>query len=140
MIWGFITSNIKWIVIGLITCVLLWSAWQVKGAFSERAALLKEREGRITSLVQDLTIAETETQALRQAQADMKANAERVLKLAEQTVATQKQIRAEISDQKKIFEDHDIQRLVNARPGLIEIRANKKTEQRFNELSDAFNH
>jgi len=46
-------------------------------------------------------------------------------------------IRAQEAAQKKIFAEHDLKKLTNAKPGLIENRANAASAQRMKDLSEA---
>jgi len=125
-----------------LLAALATAAWKISGAFSERAALLEERQGTIANLTQDLTIASFErdsaTWALQQMQLDklrIEANQQALIK-------TQKAIREEIKAQKDIFtrqREHSFEQLVQAKPGLIEKLANQATQERLDALAAALN-
>lgn len=115
------------------------AAWKINGWKTDRDALLEERKGTIADLTQNLTIAEMERNTAQAALFKSEQEKRKILKNQESLIATQNAIRLEIREQKKIFEDHDFAKLVNAKPGLIEKLSNKATQERFSDLEDTFN-
>ncbi len=136
---GWFLNNAKWIVLGILAVVALWAGKQVYDAFQEREQLLKEREGTITNLVQDKTILQTERDSAKAAINRLLIDKARLQYILQTTIQTQIEIRDEIRAQKQIFEKHDFDKLAQAKPGLIQTRANRATQERFDELQDAFN-
>jgi len=45
-------------------------------------------------------------------------------------------VEAQMQDYLKIFKDHDLTRLARAKPGMIETRANKRTDEIFTEIEN----
>ncbi len=58
-----------------------------------------------------------------------------VMKLQEESLANMNEraavVEAQMKDYLKIFKDHDLTRLARAKPGMIETRANKRTDEIF---------
>ena len=58
-----------------------------------------------------------------------------VMKLQEESLADMNEraavVEAQMKDYLKIFKDHDLTRLARAKPGMIETRANKRTDEIF---------
>ena len=58
-----------------------------------------------------------------------------VMQLQEESLADMKDraavVEAQMKDYLKIFKDHDLTRLARAKPGMIETRANKRTDEIF---------
>ena len=58
-----------------------------------------------------------------------------VMKLQEESLADMNEraavVEAQMQDYLKIFKDHDLTRLARAKPGMIETRANKRTDEIF---------
>ena len=58
-----------------------------------------------------------------------------VMKLQEESLADMNEraavVEAQMKDYLKIFKDHDLTRLARAKPGMIESRANKRTDEIF---------
>ena len=58
-----------------------------------------------------------------------------VMKLQEESLANMNEraavVEAQMKDYLKIFKDHDLTRLARAKPGMIESRANKRTDEIF---------
>ena len=58
-----------------------------------------------------------------------------VMKLQEESLADMNEraaiVEAQMQDYLKIFKDHDLTRLARAKPGMIESRANKRTDEIF---------
>ena len=58
-----------------------------------------------------------------------------VMKLQEESLADMNEraavVEAQMKDYLKIFKDHDLTRLARAKPGMIEARANKRTDEIF---------
>ena len=115
------------------------AAWKINGWKTDRDALLEERKGTIAELTQNLTIAEMERNSAKAALFKAEEEKRRILENQNALLLTQDLIRAEIREQKKIFEDHDFSRLVAAKPGLIEKLSNKATAERFDDLESTFN-
>ena len=115
------------------------AAWKINGWKTDRDALLEERKGTIAELTQNLTIAEMERNSAQAALFKAEQEKRRILENQNALLLTQDLIRAEIREQKKIFEDHDFARLVAAKPGLIEKLSNKATAERFDDLEATFN-
>lgn len=136
---GWFMGNLKWIGLGVAAVAVAGIAWKIHSTFQERDRLLEERKMVVANLVQDLTIAEIEKQEAEETIARIEADKRRLEQLYADTVVVQREIRAEIREQKAIFERHDFNRLVQAKPGLIETRANRATQERFDELETAFN-
>lgn len=136
---GFFTNQWKWIVAGILAVALSYAGWTVYDAFKDRAALLEEREGRITQLVKDNTEAEIEKQTLQATVDKMLEDRQRIDELHAATVVLYEAIYEEVAAQKQIFEDHDFTKLSNAKPGLIIKPMNVATKERFDEISSVFN-
>ena len=58
-----------------------------------------------------------------------------VMRLQEESLANMNEraaiVEAQMKDYLKIFKDHDLTRLARAKPGMIETRANKRTDEIF---------
>ena len=58
-----------------------------------------------------------------------------IMKLQEESLADMNEraavVEAQMKDYLKIFKDHDLTRLARAKPGMIETRANKRTDEIF---------
>ena len=71
---------------------------------------------------------------LQEQEAAMKKQLE-VMKLQEESLADMNEraavVEAQMKDYLKIFKDHDLTRLARAKPGMIETRANKRTDEIF---------
>jgi len=135
----FLFAQWKWVVIGLITILLLWAAFKVYGAFKDREALIEEKKGTLAALAVDLNSAEIEAQSAKATIKQMEGDKARLQGLLAGTIATQIEIRDEVREQKKLFEDHQFKEVIQAKPGLIQKKANRATQERFDELEAAFN-
>lgn len=135
----FLFAQWKWIVIGLIVVALLVVSFKVYGAFKDRAALLEEKKGTIATLAVDLNTALIEAQTAKATVERMQVDQARLQALAANLITTQIEIRDEVRAQKAVFESHDFDQLVQAKPGLIQKKANRATQERFDELEAVFN-
>ena len=86
---------------------------------------------RMQSLANEKAVLEVKVQ-------EQKAAMERqleVMKLQEESLADMNEraavVEAQMKDYLKIFKDHDLTRLARAKPGMIETRANKRTDEIF---------
>ncbi len=86
---------------------------------------------RMQSLANEKAALEVQVQ---QATAAMEKQLE-VMKLQEESLADMNEraavVEAQMKDYLKIFKDHDLTRLARAKPGMIETRANKRTDEIF---------
>ena len=86
---------------------------------------------RMQSLANEKAALEVQVQ---QATAAMEKQLE-VMKLQEESLADMNEraavVAAQMKDYLKIFKDHDLTRLARAKPGMIETRANKRTDEIF---------
>ena len=86
---------------------------------------------RMQSLANEKAALEVQVQ---QATAAMERQLE-VMALQEQSLADMNNraaiVEAQMKDYLKIFKDHDLTRLARAKPGMIETRANKRTDEIF---------
>ena len=86
---------------------------------------------RMQSLANEKAALEVQVQ---QATAAMERQLE-VMKLQEESLADMNDraavVEAQMKDYLKIFKDHDLTRLARAKPGMIETRANKRTDEIF---------
>ena len=86
---------------------------------------------RMQSLANEKAALEVQVQ---QATAAMERQLE-VMALQEQSLADMNDraavVEAQMKDYLKIFKDHDLTRLARAKPGMIETRANKRTDEIF---------
>ena len=86
---------------------------------------------RMQSLANEKAALEVQVQ---QATAAMERQLE-VMKLQEESLADMNEraavVEAQMKDYLKIFKDHDLTRLARAKPGMIESRANKRTDEIF---------
>ena len=86
---------------------------------------------RMQSLANEKAALEVQVQ---QATAALERQLE-VMKLQEESLADMNEraavVEAQMQDYLKIFKDHDLTRLARAKPGMIESRANKRTDEIF---------
>ena len=86
---------------------------------------------RMQSLANEKAALEVQVQ---QATAALERQLE-VMKLQEESLADMNEraavVEAQMKDYLKIFKDHDLTRLARAKPGMIESRANKRTDEIF---------
>ena len=86
---------------------------------------------RMQSLANEKAALEVQVQ---QATAALERQLE-VMKLQEESLADMNEraavVEAQMKDYLKIFKDHDLTRLARAKPGMIETRANKRTDEIF---------
>ena len=86
---------------------------------------------RMQSLANEKAALEVQVQ---QATAALERQLE-VMKLQEESLADMNDraavVEAQMKDYLKIFKDHDLTRLARAKPGMIESRANKRTDEIF---------
>ena len=86
---------------------------------------------RMQSLANEKAALEVQVQ---QATAALERQLE-VMKLQEESLADMNEraavVEAQMEDYLKIFKDHDLTRLARAKPGMIETRANKRTDEIF---------
>lgn len=133
-------GNIKWIAYGSVLLVALYLGKQVYDAFQDREQLLEERQQTVAQLLQDVTIAEIEAKAAKDANKQLRESLARIEQLQAENLAVQAQIREEQREQKAVLEDQQrLTRLTKAKPGLIERLANKATQERHDEMAAAFN-
>ena len=63
-----------------------------------------------------------------------------VMKLQEESLTNMNEraavVEAQMKDYLKIFKDHDLTRLARAKPGMIETRANKRTDEIFTAIEN----
>ena len=86
---------------------------------------------RMQSLANEKAALEVQVQ---QATAALERQLE-VMKLQEESLADMNEraavVESQMQDNLKIFKDHDLTRLARAKPGMIESRANKRTDEIF---------
>ena len=86
---------------------------------------------RMQSLANEKAALEVQVQ---QATAALERQLE-VMKLQEESLADMNEraavVESQMQDYLKIFKDHDLTRLARAKPGMIETRANKRTDEIF---------
>ena len=91
---------------------------------------------RMQSLANEKAALEVQVQ---QATAALERQLE-VMKLQEESLADMNEraavVEAQMKDYLKIFKDHDLTRLARAKPGMIESRANKRTDEIFTVLEN----
>ena len=91
---------------------------------------------RMQSLANEKAALEVQVQ---QATAALERQLE-VMKLQEESLADMNEraavVEAQMQDYLKIFKDHDLTRLARAKPGMIESRANKRTDEIFTVLEN----
>ena len=91
---------------------------------------------RMQSLANEKAALEVQVQ---QATAALERQLE-VMKLQEESLADMNEraavVEAQMKDYLKIFKDHDLTRLARAKPGMIETRANKRTDEIFTEVEN----
>lgn len=137
--FGFVLAQWKWIVIGLVLLCVAWAGFKVREAFRERAELIEAKQQNLADLTVNLNNALIEKQSAQETLNKMIAEKIRVEELAKDLVAEQAVIRAEVEAQKALFEKHDFAADVKAKPGLIETKANRATQERFDEIEATFN-
>jgi hypothetical protein len=139
-IGGFIGSYGKLIGIGAVAIFIIGTFFWIRGAFNERDKLLDERKMTITQLAVDKSEALISKQFAEDALARMIADEARMKTLYNNTLALQDTFAAEMKEQTEVLEKHNLTELTNAKPGLIEIRANKATKERSDELMQIINN
>ena len=91
---------------------------------------------RMQSLANEKAALEVQVQ---QATAALERQLE-VMALQEESLAEMNEraaiVEAQMQDYLKIFKDHDLTRLARAKPGMIETRANKRTDEIFTEVEN----
>jgi len=81
-----------------------------------------------------------EATAARDTLERVQANIDRLKELLDQSLINQAAIQIEVKGQKEVFERHNFDALVKAKPGLIEHLANKATQERMDAFENSLNH
>src|SRR5210317_1152969 len=115
----------------------------IAGGYSYHQVTVSKFEAGIAKLeANNRTLKENQVQlelAINTAEASLKAAEENAKKQGEamnKLTLKNNQLQKDKDNAMRIFKDHNLTRLARARPGMIETRANKKTENVFRELEN----
>lgn len=132
----FLAANWKFILGGFAIGFLYikFDSW-----LNDYVADQKAQQNQIVHLVQERDQAIQEAISALKAIEEQEAHVKRMELLLEETLKRQDEIRAEAREEKRTFEEHDFEKLVIAKPTLIERLANRATAERMKSFEDAFN-
>lgn len=126
----------KWILLAGVLLVVYFKAT----SFYEDYKQAKEDQAReLVRTALEKQAAELSLQSLQGTLLMMMEQQRKYELLLVDSLRKQDEIRAEADKQVEVFEDHDFEGLVEAKPGLIEKLANRATAERMQEIQDALN-
>lgn len=132
----------KYKTIALVVAVLgtaSWAFYQHRSAVAE-AVRQQEIIGRQNQQISSLRASQAALESARNSLQRQLAIREQQMRDAVEAMAEAERerdaIRTEAADRDAVLDDHDLTRLTNARPGMIEVRANEATQERFEEFEE----
>ena len=126
-------------MVGVLVAGLSVAGLKVYGAFKDRDALIEERKGVLAEMTHDLAIAQMKAENERVFREAAEADKLRQELLYRDTLVIQGQIREEIKAQRQIFKQHDVTKLVNAKPEALKRLSNAATKRKLDELESVYN-
>lgn len=136
IIWKFAKPNIPYILLALLVAFVYWKVTGMWGEYQEWKTLQQQTITEIT-VMRDRALVEAAT--ARDTLERVQANIDRLKELLDQSLANQAAIQVEVRGQKEVFERHNFDALVKAKPGLIEALANKATQERMDAFENSLN-
>jgi hypothetical protein len=136
LIWSFLKPNFFYVLLALLIAFFYWKLNNMWGEYKEWRTLQQETITQVT-VMRDRALVEAET--ARQTLEQIQNNTVRLKELVEQSLLNQAAIQAEVKEQKDVFERHNFDALVKAKPGLIEHLANKATQERMDAFENSLN-
>jgi hypothetical protein len=113
--------------------------WKVGNMFDDYKEMVADRDGRITQLVVERNDARVEAESAKAALKEKEQHEKRLELLLADAIKRQDEIRKEKREQQDIFEGHDLGKMAQRHGKWIEKLANKATQERMDDLEDAFN-
>jgi hypothetical protein len=133
---SFLAVNWKWVVIGVVLLFVYFKLTSWYDAYTEQR---ENERAALTSAALRVQAAELSNQSMQATMMYMLDQQRKTEMLLLDAIRRQDEIRAEAKAQVDVFENHDLPKLVQAKPGLIEKLANKATAERLQEIEDALN-
>lgn len=136
---GAIISGVKWAaIIGVVSFALVIYQQNQVDARNMRDSLITVNAEKISNQAraQELENANVVLQSALEITKESAKNARIAIELANYHLA---EARIDAQKQRKVFDEHNLSKLANAKPGLIERLSNRATKERFDELEDLFN-
>lgn len=133
---SFIGGN--WKILGIVG-LAFFAFYKIEDFIEDRIVEAQERNNKITELTSARDRAVVEAEGLKDTLTEMRRHEEFLKQLLVEARIRHDEARQEARDQHRVFEDHDFNKIVQAKPGLVEKLANKATQERMDEIESAIN-